>query len=122
MNKILIAFVVLLAGCATEAGYRKAAESWIGAPEEKLVQRWGPPDQFYETGKVKYLQYRSSRNVYMPGVAPTYQVTSYGNTAYATPIGGMPGSTLNMQCQITFEVQDGFVSNASWKGNDCRAR
>ena len=44
-SKILLVLLAsfLLSACATQAGYRKICESWVGAPCDKLIRSWGPP-------------------------------------------------------------------------------
>jgi len=41
---ILITFVFILSGCNRLA---KVMDSWKGAPESRLINSWGPPDQVY---------------------------------------------------------------------------
>lgn len=41
---ILIISVLILPGCNRLA---KVMDSWKGAPESRLVNSWGPPDQVY---------------------------------------------------------------------------
>ena len=123
--RFVIALVVLvgLAGCATEAGFRKILQSWIGAPEEHLITSWGVPDGSYETkGGVKFLTYRSNRSVHLPGTAPSFTTTYIGNTAYTTQSGGSPAQSVHLHCKTTFRVVEGIVRGAEYQGNDCTAR
>jgi hypothetical protein len=39
----LLAGALLLAGCATEAGFRKGLDQLVGQPKDQLVVRYGPP-------------------------------------------------------------------------------
>ncbi len=120
---LTIAILMLaLAACATTAKYEKILNSWVGAEELDLVRKWGPPQQVYESGGVKFLTYTSSRNVYIPGTAPTYTTTYIGNTAYTTETGGSPAYNIGMQCVTTFEIMQGRIVRWRWEGNDCTAR
>ncbi len=123
MNRRLsICITALLTACATTAGYEKVLNSWVGAQELDLVRSWGPPAQAYEAGGRKFIVYTSRRNVYMPGVAPTYQTTVVGNTAYTNPVGGSPAMNIGMSCATTFELDNSRIVSWSYKGNDCKAK
>ncbi len=112
--------VLLIAACATEAGYAKVLDSWMGANEETLIESWGPPASVYESGGAKYITYVASSSGYVPGVAPSYQTTVYGSTAYTTPYGGTKGFFYNRNCATTFKIVNGVISHWQWKGNNCR--
>lgn len=123
MKRTLIAaFLSLLTGCATTANYEKILNSWVGADEIDLIRKWGSPHRTYETGGTKFLTYVSSRNVYLPGTAPTYQTTMIGNTAYTNRIGGTPGQNIGLSCVTTFELRNDKIVSWQWEGNDCKAR
>jgi len=121
-KNLYVAVALTLVGCATTAGYEKILNSWIGADELKLVRSWGPPQQTYESQGRKFLTYASSRNVYVPGMAPSYTTTVIGNTAYTDPVGGTPGYNVSKRCMTTFELESGKIISWRWKGNDCKAR
>lgn len=118
----LTAILFALAGCATTGNYEKNLQSWVGNTELNLIRKWGPPRQSYEAGGSKFLVYSSSRNVYLPGTAPSYTTTVIGNTAYTDPVGGTPGQNIGLSCQTTFEISGERVVSWRWKGNDCKAR
>ena len=118
----LIAILFALAGCATTANYEKILQSWVGETELNLIRKWGPPRQSYEAGASKFLVYSSSRNVYLPGTAPSYTTTVIGNTAYTNPVGGTPGQNIGLSCQTTFEISGERIVSWRWQGNDCTAR
>jgi hypothetical protein len=123
MRQILsAAFLTVLSGCATTANYEKILNSWVGANEIDLVRNWGTPQRVYETGGTKFLTFASSRNIYMPGTAPTYTTTYIGNTAYTTRTGGSPSQNIGMICITTFEIKNDRVVTWRWEGNDCKAR
>lgn len=117
----IVATVLLLAGCATEAKYGELLDTWMGATESQLVSQWGVPNSVYESGGVKYLTYRNSSTGYVPGTAPSYQTNIVGNTIYTNRIGGTPGFVVNRWCDTTFTVRDGRIVHWSWNGNGCRA-
>ena len=123
MKRCGLAFAtVLLSACATTAGYEKLLNSWVGVQEVDLVRSWGPPMQAYEAGGRKFILYSSQRNVFIPGVAPTYQTRVVGNTAYTSAVGGSPAMNVGMACVTTFELENSRVVSWSWKGNDCKAK
>ncbi|WP_312105541.1 hypothetical protein [Pygmaiobacter massiliensis] len=112
---------ILLAGCATSAKYEAVLDSWIGSSELEIVRSWGPPAQAYETGGRKFLVYTSSRNVVLPGTAPTYTTNVVGNTAYTNSYGGTPAQNLAFSCETTFELSKETIVSWSYRGNDCTA-
>ena len=122
-SAVLLAVVVLaLAGCATTANYEKMLNGWVGAEEIDLMRKWGAPDKTYETGGTKFLTYVSSGNVYVPGVAPTYQTTVIGNTVYTNRVGGSPAQNIGLRCTTTFEVRNNKIQSWQADGNYCVAK
>ena len=121
MKKILLWLLVLLTGCATTANYEKSLNSWVGASESSLVDQWGPPSSVYESSGVKYLTYNKSRSGYVPGVAPSYQTTYVGNTAYTSAVGGSAGYGFTNSCTTTFSIRNNVISSWRWEGNACRS-
>jgi hypothetical protein len=117
----LLIFTLVISSCVTTAGYKKIVDSWVGSSELELIRSWGPPQQAYESGGVKFLAYNSSRNVYLAGTAPTYTTTYIGNTAYTSSSGGTPAQNLNLNCQTTFEISDGKIVSWRFQGNACKA-
>jgi hypothetical protein len=120
---LTIAFLLILAGCATTAKYEKVLATWVGSPEPNLIRSWGPPQQVYDAGDgVKYLTYVSSRNVFIPGSSPTYSTQYIGNTAYTNSYGGSPAQNIAMSCKTSFEVKNGIITSWRYEGNDCTSR
>jgi hypothetical protein len=119
---VLIAAATVLSACATTESYEKILRAWVGAEEIDLIRKWGTPQQHYETGGRKFLTYTSRRNVYMPGMTPSYQTTIIGNTAYTNQVGGTPGYIIGMDCVTTFELENNRIVAWQWRGNDCKAR
>lgn len=114
--------VVFISGCASTEKYETMLKSWVGAEEVDLVRAWGPPRQVYESGGRKFITYSASRNVFIPGAAPTYTTTYIGNQAYTTPVGGYPASNVTVACTTTFELSDGRIVSWRWEGNGCKAK
>jgi predicted small secreted protein len=58
---MLLAGALLLAACATEAGFRKGLDQLIGQPKDQLVVRYGPPiyESRTEDGR-RYAQFNLS--------------------------------------------------------------
>lgn len=123
MRNTLALTVILFAlvGCATTANYEKILNSWIGYTELELIRKWGPPQQSYEAGGIKFLVYSSSRNVHIPGATPSYTTTVIGNTVYTNQVGGTPDQNIGLNCQTTFEISGERVVSWRWQGNDCTA-
>jgi len=107
-------------GCATTANFEKMLNGWVGATEDSLISRWGPPSRVYSTGSSKYLTFDRAASGYVPGTAPTYQTTIIGNTAYTSSYGGTSGYAYTKNCSTTFIITNGVVSSWRWEGNACR--
>ena len=110
-----------LSSCATTEGYERILKSFVGQSEQTLVRSWGAPDGVYESGGTKFLTYRRSAQVMIPGMPPTYQTTYIGNTAYTQPVGGTSPFMVNKNCTTTFEVKGEVVNSWRWEGNACKA-
>lgn len=119
---VTIAIAAALAGCATTGKYEQMLASWVGAPEVELIRVWGTPMRVYDSGGRRFMLFSDSRNISMPGVAPTYTTTFVGNTAYTNARGGVPAQNLGLWCNTTFEVQNERVVSWRWEGNDCATR
>jgi len=58
MPKIIISIIVVgFQRMPTTENYEKMLGTWVGAPEERLISAWGPPNQTYESGNSKYLTF-----------------------------------------------------------------
>lgn len=119
---LFIAIVLATVGCATKANYEKILDSYVGMEEINLVRNWGVPSQSYEVGGRKFIVYTSYRNVRVPGVAPTYQTSVIGSTAYTSAVGGSPAMNIDKSCTTTFEIDGSHVVSWAHKGNDCKAK
>lgn len=118
----LLVVALLLSGCATEGKYKQVLDSWTGSDELDLIRSWGAPMQIYESSGHRFLVYSSDRNVFLPGIAPTYQTNVVGNTAYTNSYGGTPAMNINKTCTTTFEVVDEKIYSWSYRGNDCKSK
>jgi len=48
MPKIIISIIVVgFQRMPTTENYEKMLGTWVGAPEERLISAWGPPNQTY---------------------------------------------------------------------------
>jgi hypothetical protein len=104
----------LFAGCANELAERQAYLSqFIGQPESAVVQAMGVPSRSFETGGITYLAYSEHRIDFIPGT-PTYApffVGGYG--------GGFPPQIVQLDCETTFQVEDGKIRSYVLRGNAC---
>lgn len=144
MRKLIVILVValLVSGCATRAGFKKMADSWLGAHVDTLVSSWGPPHRSYplsDGGQV--LEYTSQRNIRIGGytqVVPqtTYHrgsASAYGSGGYASGTYSgtsttyvqrrSPAYNVAMSCVIRFAVSEsGYINAWNARGNDCKAK
>lgn len=117
---VVAALFLLLAlgGCATEAGFTRAMENYLGRREADLVANLGPPDSVYVADGRRLLTWNRQR--FIEGTAPTYTATpTIGGGYTVTPIGGMPA--MNLRCRVTFTFEDGIATHYAWQGNHCVA-
>jgi hypothetical protein len=111
-----------MVGCATTAKYEAKLQSWVGAPEMRLVRSWGPPQGVYESGGIRFLTWSNSRNVFIPGSSGTTTTQFVGNTAYTRTSGAYASQNIGMVCNTTFEVEGGVITRWRWEGNDCKSK
>jgi len=111
---------LILAACATEENYRKIMDTWVGAPESRLVDKMGPPTGFYERDGARYLTYTRQSTRLIPGTPPKIG-TNYV-TGEAETYGGTDPYTVTDTCATTFLVEKGVVTRYQYRGNDCVAR
>ena len=139
--------ILLLPACATSEKYGEKLDSWVGHSESELVASWGPPDDVYiAPNGDRTLSYFGSRNMFIPGQAPSYRTTVVGNTAFTQAVGGRAATSIALTCRTSFTVanpkpkktkprpefsnsgqmpgkspqaQAGRIKTWSFKGNDC---
>ena len=95
--------VIFISGCATEKGYDKTVNSWLGAHVDQLISIWGVPDKSYtlsDGGKViEYLE-QKQKQMYSLFMGYTYTYT----------------------CDTRFTINSkGYVTQYSFSGNNCFA-
>jgi hypothetical protein len=143
-RKHTIAFAllsILLAGCATTAGYEAVLGTWVGDSTDHLVSVWGIPQQEYrQSGGGKVLQYERSGQIVLPGQT-TYQaqttytngsVSGVGSNGYVS--GSYDGTSttyvphtsaptvIERNCVTRFTADaSGRITNWAWQGNACRS-
>lgn len=120
MKLLCIGMILVLSGCATQASFKRNADSWLGMSEHQLTASWGIPARVYTNGDRKLLEYSSSSNMYMPG-SQTYTTNYYGNSSYTT-VNNNPGYNIPLNCVITFQVYNGFIESYNFRGNNCVAK
>jgi hypothetical protein len=111
---VLLLVAGLLAGCVNQRAQRDAYLSqFIGQPESTLVQAMGVPARSIEAGGVKYLAYSEHKIDVVPGTP------IYGPWPYGWYGGGLPPQVVEWNCETTFAVADGKVTNYTLRGNAC---
>ena len=120
-SRLLVALMALgLLSCATEARYREILATWNGAEEGQLIASWGAPSSYFiGYDETRYLTYQRGRTAVLPGNPPKTEVDPA--TGYVRVSPGTPDMTLNFACKTTFEIQNGVIVNARFRGNDCVA-
>jgi hypothetical protein len=121
LRAITLGLIILLTGCATEAGFKEKMDTWVGRPVGDLIMAWGAPNQTYESGGTKYLTYVHSTEVEMPGTSPSYNSYVIGNNVYTDAVGGSPPYTIHAECDVTFQIVDEKIVGYSSRGNNCYA-
>jgi hypothetical protein len=119
MRIVLLALMVLLAGCTNPSAERAAAAGqFIGRTEADLVAAAGVPARTVEAGGRRFVVYEE-RRVDMVG--------PYGRFGYPGPYGwgrpyyggGFPSQAVEYVCETNFEIVDGKVAGFALHGNAC---
>jgi hypothetical protein len=121
MRRAFLLLLPLLAGCATGPSLQTRMISYMGAPEDKLVQSLGVPDKQITVNGVTYLAYIRQTAQVQP--SPIVGFGPWGGP-YGPYYGGFYGATLPStiqvwSCETTFTIQSGHVANVTFKGNAC---
>jgi hypothetical protein len=111
--------ILTLSACVTSEQFEETLNSWVGHSEQTLIEAWGPPSSYYQSGSMKYLTYSNQGSITLPGTQPTYRSTVIGNQIYTNAYGGSAPTTINLSCQKTFTIKNDFVTSWSYKGNGC---
>ncbi|MEZ0261201.1 MAG: hypothetical protein ACAH80_09335 [Alphaproteobacteria bacterium] len=119
-NIIAVFTVLLLASCATGPSYKEKTAGWKGATEKELVTAWGVPDKTYQLdNRTKMLAYVKRRKVFYPGSGFN---TCFGSRAGVGYVGNCFGGYPEREtrdCETTFMITNGRVTNTGFKGNAC---
>ena len=113
---------LLLAGCATPAGFRQSMDAWIGQPADRLISEWGPPQSAYPLSNGgAVLQWASARNAVIPVPQQTFgTVTATGSTAYYQATTMPSAYNIHLACAVRVTVSpDGVVQSWNSEGNNC---
>ena len=115
----LLLTIILMSGCVTKAEHEDKLSTWIGFSESSLVESWGPPNGFYETGKKRFLTWSQSGTAIIPGTQPYYTTNIIGNTAYTQAYGGTSPMAINLNCDVTMIIESDTVVSWRYQGNNC---
>lgn len=114
---------LLLGGCATEAGYRRQLDGWIGAPAESLLQRWGYPNGQVTApdGHLEYIYTRRSTSMSAP--TSTTNASIKGMDYLPSTATTRGGSEVMTSCTTYFELSpDRHIVSTRFEGQGCTAR
>ncbi len=136
---VVIAQVVVIAGCATQAKFQVKMDRFIGQPEGLVVGTYGPPQNSYVLNDgTKVIQYMRGGTILMPGVSTSQPVTTnttgsmtinqgvrtttgtYNQTSTTYVQQQGPAVPINLSCTVNFTVdREGIVRRWSAEGNHC---
>lgn len=132
MKRIILtlALGLIMAGCATEEGYRQLLARWTGASADDLIISWGPPtrEATLSDGR-RVLQYDEVLTSYYPGATayerrriPVYKP----GVGHAYGIATVPEETrgwyYTWSCSTRFVIgENNRIQSWSFNGNGCRA-
>ncbi|WP_219763292.1 hypothetical protein [Roseomonas alba] len=127
MRKLMLMAGLLLAGCASQAGFDARMQELVGLPVGDLVQRIGVPDSDFSTpdGR-RFLQYERL-GTSAPTPAPTFGV-GLGGFGWRGPYAGgwgwgmgYPAYAPPPPCRVTFEIRADRVESFTRAGGGCVA-
>lgn len=118
---------LVLAACATTAGFDARMQALVGAAEGDLVRAIGVPEADFTTpdGR-RFLQYERL-GIRTPAPAPMIGVGVGGfgwRGGYGTGVGlgtAWPVYAPPPECRVTFEIRDGRVAGFTRAGPGCLA-
>jgi hypothetical protein len=127
MRALPVLALVLLAACATPAGFDARMQGFVGVTEGDLVQAIGIPDGDFTTpdGR-RFLQYERL-GIASPSTAPVigFGVGGFGwRGGYASGVGigtAFPAYAPPPPCSVTFEMRAGRVASYTRRGTGCVA-
>jgi hypothetical protein len=117
--RITALIVVLLAGCASpEPDITRARDSWLDAPYDEVVLRWGAP--------LRSTRLADGRDVYtwvsdgsLPrgNVRPSIGISGgSGGLSIGTGVIFGPGGSERVRCERTLIFKDGRIEEQTWQG------
>ena len=97
-----IALLLAITACKQ---HDKIVETWVGAPETRLVAMWGAPSQSYET--------KDGTRVVV--------YTRSGRDDSIVPSAGQPDRVVQptISCETAFTIQNGSVVSFTYGGRNC---
>ena len=124
-----LAVVILLgSGCATRSNYEQILNSWLGAPAERLVERWGAPISTFRTpngNEIYVYDFQYSGAVAAPMQVQQTPGMFVGNTYFPgqTTVTGGQVIPFHRSCRTEFMV-DQTATTVRWRyeGNACVAK
>lgn len=107
---IILAFFVLISGCATTGKFDAQVKSWIGADINKFILAIGPPDDVFKMpdGRIMYSWMFDNGSVYV------------GNYNKTTNL--IVGGNINKWCKLTYIVKDDVITGYQYNGNYCKSK
>lgn len=119
MKRAVSLFVVVfgLGACVANQNYDAVLQGWQGQPVQSLYNNWGPPNSvnpLADGGEL--LTYNSQ---VMSNVSP--QVSLEDELSGAPSYADNPffSSQETFFCTTTFTVNNGFITDYSYEGDDC---
>jgi len=126
----LLSSVFFLSSCATQEGYRRLMQTWIGNSTDSLITAWGPPNSTSDLstgGKVlQYIRQDVSTSggytYFIPKTLNTYGSGGWAQTTYQQPV-TVPQSTTVLTCTSRFATDaENSIISFSFQGNACLAK
>jgi len=145
MRKMLFVPALLIAsvlsGCiVTAEQVRERMYAWVGVAEQKLISQKGPPSSVYTMSSGdRVLTYSYDQKIQTGGGTRTVPTTTtatgrhsfVGSSGYRTvdssyTVHGQqvvvePVQSFSLTCEASFTVSDGYITDVSWRGNNCGA-
>ena len=116
-------FFIISCSSALQKKYEAHVNSFLGVEEAELVQKWGPPQEAYESGGSKYLKYSSVTEVATQAESSDRGFGGfYGKQDPAVWSSASQWSQNKAKkCITTFELVESKVVSYEWEGNNCIA-
>ena len=124
---LVLTMALFLTACATTENYNLAAQSWVGAPAERLTRVWGYPNRTERLANGNQLYVYKEHRVEEIPVTRVPGQTVIEHEHHVTIITKTPshyvgGEVYDYRCTTNFEInRRGIVVAADFRGNDCVA-